>query len=1048
MAENKTQIATVEIRRVICDLLFPMLTHSNPLLRCAAGQGIGRLCQISDSRYVSETTQTVLEKLRVARDMLTRTGYSLALGFLHRFVGSLGSNQNLNTAISLLLALSQDQTSPDVQLWALHGLTLIVDSGGPMFRSYIDVTLQHAIKLLNLVPSFNSDVHQCIGKLLSSLITTIGPELQDDSEAIGQTRQSLLVACFVMKAHDDPLVQGEAIGCFQQMHLFAPSYVDLSYLVPSLCSVLNSSHLSLRRAAVSCLYQLSQREAKEVCEHAAVFLSSVSGSNGHSTSSSNAPPATTANHLGASSNASKLKKSLNVEHGLAGLLFRFLDEEHDRKLIEDVQKIITSLVYSLTSSALNQVISLCKEVLTSSDSNSPALSPDKEENDFDDDETGFNMASEKPITEQVTPRWTTKVFATRILSSIIIYCENSSRADLHFNLAKAREQRAADRQPPNYLVLHLSDLIRMAFMAATSENDFLRLEGLKTLNLIITKFANVAEPEFQDHVILEQYQAQVGAALRPAFSADTPSHVTAMACQVCSTWIGSGVARDLNDLKRVHQLLVSSLSKLEKDSSCTIYNESSVTLEKLAILKAWAEVYIVAMQKEEEKRRLRSAKLKRKNSTLADDEDEEKEIMRLNSANNEDLLQLVKPELGLLSENWLAALKDAAFLTLPAEYSLQLPHDGGAFYTADTIELARPQYRKSWSPILYAACLWLSSTGFDRAQSAGPPLNASGTASNVGGTQSNVGGTQSNAGGTQPNPNSGEELNKRNFYLLFGIAMEALCDPKSNEPISYITECLGSLKALLSHRFSREVLGNNANLSIELCNVLHRLLITREILQCQQTILDISHLIVQSRLEHLQREADAQLRDVESEVQRDDLIAQLGEGEPESGELVRGKSLAYALAELTVCVLIRQLPDLSPQLANTPGLSSIIVNQRKAFETRINSENARLVGSATHLLTLLPNLCKARTSVIILPTLLYLVTGVLKECSDFIRQQCSNGQTSFDYETEPLSSLVGGLRNLCLSKFIDNHVSRPQWIQLLQSTLARLLDICKSSEFC
>lgn len=30
--------------------------------------------------------------------------------------------------------------------------------------------------------------------------------------------------------------------------------------------------------------------------------------------------------------------------------------------------------------------------------------------------------------------------------------------------------------------------------------------------------------------------------------------MTAAACQVCSTWIGSGVARDLNDLRRVHQV--------------------------------------------------------------------------------------------------------------------------------------------------------------------------------------------------------------------------------------------------------------------------------------------------------------------------------------------------------------------------------------------------------------------------------------------------------------------------------------------------------------
>lgn len=83
----------------------------------------------------------------------------------------------------------------------------------------------------------------------------------------------------------------------------------------------------------------------------------------------------------------------------------------------------------------------------------------------------------------------------------------------------------------------------------------------------------------------------MSAALRPAFSPETSSLVSAAACQVCSAWIGSGVAKDLNDLRRVHQLLVSSLSKLErKSNSVQLYNESLETLERLAILKAWAEV--------------------------------------------------------------------------------------------------------------------------------------------------------------------------------------------------------------------------------------------------------------------------------------------------------------------------------------------------------------------------------------------------------------------------------------------------------------------------
>ena len=58
-------------------------------------------------------------------------------------------------------------------------------------------------------------------------------------------------------------------------------------------------------------------------------------------------------------------------------------------------------------------------------------------------------------------------------------------------------------------MLHLSELVRMSFIAATSDSDPLRLAGLAALQDIVTEFALVPEPEFPGHVILEQYQAQV-----------------------------------------------------------------------------------------------------------------------------------------------------------------------------------------------------------------------------------------------------------------------------------------------------------------------------------------------------------------------------------------------------------------------------------------------------------------------------------------------------------------------------------------------------------
>ena len=61
---------------------------------------------------------------------------------------------------------------------------------------------------------------------------------------------------------------------------------------------------------------------------------------------------------------------------------------------------------------------------------------------------------------------------------------------------------------------------------------------------------------------------------------------------MCSEWLGSGVSRNVTDLKRVQQLLVSSLEKLDKERKETsIYGEAVATMESLAVLKAWAEVY-------------------------------------------------------------------------------------------------------------------------------------------------------------------------------------------------------------------------------------------------------------------------------------------------------------------------------------------------------------------------------------------------------------------------------------------------------------------------
>ncbi|XP_031777136.1 HEAT repeat-containing protein 5B isoform X2 [Nasonia vitripennis] len=994
--EAKTSFGQEDVKKSATNLIISSLVSSNAILRWAAGEAVGRMAQvISDAKFTAEMAQTSFDRLKSARDVVSRTGHSLALGCLHKYVGGMGSSQHLNTSVSILLALAQDNSSPVVQVWALHALALIADSGGPMFRGYVEPTLSLALTLLLNVPHSYIDVHQCIGKVLAAMITTIGPELQGNTSSICMARSSFLCACAIMQDHQDSLVQAEATGCLQQLHLFAPRHVNLSSLVPTLCRTLSSNHLLLRKAAISCLRQLAQREAKEVCEHAMTLANE-------------------------SRDTNVVEGLVITETGLPGVLFSMLDTETDSQLIKEIHDTLTSMLQILAANNLSPWLSLCKDVLTVATEsstleditnvNTEEATADNENADAegDDDQAEFHADESTKQRQTVSPRWPTRVFAAQCVRRIITACANDKQ--VHFDLSMAKELQNT-KGKGDFLVLHLSDLVRMAFMAATSDCDPLRLEGLKTLQEIIDKFAKVPEPEFPGHLLLEQFQAQVGAALRPAFSAETSPHVTAAACEACSAWIGSGVARDLNDLRRVHQLLVSSLEKLrEGHTRVQIYNESLSTLERLAILKAWAEVYIVAMINDGSALDNRESTNRKNRQNNEKDEEDFGEF----EFQKESLLSLVQPELPSLSQHWLAALRDHALLSLPPEFSSQLPHDGGAFYTTDTMESARPYYSNSWAPILYAATLWLNVKGFE--------LNEN--------TDINT----KNSDGTNNNHTTKTDSNKERFHLLFGICMEALCSTRSSESIQNIETCLSALYTLLDSGWARNVLMINRSLPVELCNVLHRLLLTKESYSIQMMVMEVLKQVIKAAQEDLSERKKAKLRELTSDDDETKDVPEvdlLGEGE-DTSDLTPGTSLVFAVLEVCLCLLVRQIPSLNPN----PDGATAILSQRGYLPTE---ESGKLIAAALSVMEALPNLCSPTGSISILPTLLYLTTGVIRETA--VRSE--NNIIKTGTET-PIHAALHCLRTLAMNRYSRDPRSQDQWTSLLQSALAKIIDLAKA----
>uniref|UniRef100_A0A4W3GGK7 HEAT repeat-containing protein 5B n=1 Tax=Callorhinchus milii TaxID=7868 RepID=A0A4W3GGK7_CALMI len=948
LAENKSTLGPDEVRRSALALVMGALDNPNPILRCAAGEALGRMAQVvGEATFIARMAQYSFDKLKSARDVVSRTGHSLALGCLHRYVGGIGSGQHLKTSVSILLALAQDGTSPEVQTWALHSLALIVDSSGPMYRGYVEPTLSLVLTLLLTVPPSHTEVHQCLGRCLGALITTVGPELQGNGASTSTIRSSCLVGCAIMQDHSDSLAQAAAISCLQQLHMFAPRHVNLSSLVPSLCVHLCSSHLLLRRAAVACLRQLAQREAAEVCEYAMSLLRNVGD-----------------------------KESSGIgnitETGLEGVLFGMLDRETDRKLCADIHDTLGHMLSSLAVEKLSHWLKLCKDVLAATTDVNAAgqlegmRDDDGEKKDEMDDEIMFtSIGDDDKSKPSVAPRWATRVFAADCLCRIMLLCENADK--VHFDLAKARTAKL--KNPRNdLLVLHLSDLIRMAFMAATDHSNELRMAGLQALEDIIKKFAAVPEPEFPGHVILEQYQANVGAALRPAFSQDTPSDITAKACQVCSTWIGSGVVSDLNDLRRVHNLLVSSLDKVQagKGSSSQLYSESATTMEKLAVLKAWAEVYIVAMntKKEAETKPIKPVK-----STDGDNDD----FDATDELPADSLITLVQPELLILSRLWLAALKDYALLTLPAEFASQLPSDGGAFYTPETIDSARLHYRTSWAPILHAVTIWLNSTGFT---SSGASILAK----------------------------TLEAINTDRLHLIFGISIEFLCSPRPEEPLEHVAACLQALHTLLDSSYARAYIGEDQLLVVELLNVLHRLLLTcgPPSIQLQVT------------------------RVVQQTIRAKD---SLGEG-GETGGLIPGKSLVFAALELLMFILVRHLPQLNPKVTESP---SHVPNKAQL----LSEESGRLVAATVTILADLPSLCSPSGSMTVLPTILYLITGVLRETAI---------KSADNHVAPPVSAALQAIKTIITSPLAKSDEIHKPWKGLICSSLASVLEYSKPDE--
>lgn len=396
----------------------------------------------------------------------------------------------------------------------------------------------------------------------------------------------------------------------------------------------------------------------------------------------------------------------------------------------------------------------------------------------------------------------------------------------------------------------------------------------------------------------------------------------------------------------------------------------------------------------------------------------------------ESLLSLVKPELNNLSQHWLAALKDHALLLLPSEFASQLPHDGGAFYTNDTMNSSKPHYLTSWPPILYAASLWLNDGGFE---------DATTTAAD----SENANNPKVTTSVDNNNPITHGSVSADRFHLIFGICMEALCSTRSSEKHESVVACLQAVYTIFDTQWSRIMLFKDRSLAVELCNVLHRLILTRDSLEVQLLCIEVLRRTIVAAKETLDQQRDDKLRSVDDNEQKTELERELdllGEG-GDTGDIVAGQSHVYAVLEVCLCLFVRQIPTMNPS-STTRITSEQLQKQLKSNANgtfTLGDDNGMLVASTLQCIERLTQLCSPLGAAQILPTMLYLTTGIIKE----IATKSISDQTIIA-NSGTIQAALHCLKSVATDKYSTDVRCSEQWQKLLQSALGSIIDLTKT----
>ncbi|QPH01774.1 hypothetical protein C2857_005977 [Epichloe festucae Fl1] len=708
-------VANLAVERLLQDIVRDFVLDQDQYVRSLGYASVARLCNIYGNAFTNQEIKYLVDTIVGNREPSARAGCAMALGAIQTKVGGMAAGYHLKTILGVLMSLCNDP-HPVVHYWALEALSLASDAAGLSFATYVPSTLgmlaqlyvseTHHAEIPSAI-SMNLELElptvAAIAKCVDSLINVLGPDLQDANKS----RDLIFTLVNHFQDEDDVLVEKAALACLEHLSLYAPGQMQFGEYVQLLQKYLKSDNPTLRDAAVDGLHNIMKREPKDVLREA--------------------------------------------KDGFEEQLWLVLDTVPDH---EGIRNIVRNWMYQSCLTETTEWLQRFQAILKMTRAKPEAQDDVRQTGgvpDLQDEEVagfaaatgGTNESKDKPAPSEAEPlRWQVRTFAFSCINDVFAVIAKDVAANGESAAQTALQNKVAD-------------VVRMAFSASTSNVLELRIWGLKIIGAVLKMFGKTPDPDFEEAMLLEQYQAQISSALTPAFAAESSPELASEAVNVCASFISIGIVTDVDRMGRILKTLVTALENFSTDNENAGIGElkglssNAQVMVKISVFSAWAELQVASTEQKY-------------------------------------LMEVLKPHIGTLTPLWLESLREFARLRFEPDISMTLgpPSLAGSLdtiYAALNRETLLRFYQDSWLKLVDAIASLIEQDSefvFDA-----------------------LDGKQAHEGA--PNGKSkSSAINYRDepvafFFVLFGLAFEALAiRPGQTDSLATREQALDILQAL------------------------------------------------------------------------------------------------------------------------------------------------------------------------------------------------------------------------------------------------------------